>query len=529
MAGGNPFYIQRIFNNITKGLTSSQRVSMFPAGFYSPSDNDYIRLYRIREFWKLYSSEEYVAHFNETEKQKKERHYYVNYGKAMINKTVMFTAGEPFRIESPEGLEAIGHICNNVWEANNRGLTSFQMFQMGAVSGDCFVKIAYDDKATSMDDLEKVRLIVLPSDYIYVKWDAQNPDRIVYCEIHTLIPRSLTKLKYDKSKNYTDEFFVRHIEQITPEKIVEWLDYDEKTGSSRENFLGEVPIVHIPNITVNQRFWGVSDWVDIIDIQDMLNELDSTVRNIIKYHEQPTTLIFGAKASKLEKSFNKVWSGLPEKAKVENLILDSDLPASSQFKSDVMANLYDISDIPEGMRGKLFPISNTSAAALEMMFFPAVIRSKQKRLFYEPGIKKINYFILKYLETKIENFKLEDFARKVEPQKDTKDLTPMELVNNFFKRSLYRTDVKWQSILPKDKQRQIEVLGEKLRMNIITRKKALQELGEKNVEQLLGEVDEEFEKLERLRVRIELEEQERQFSVKGNLKDDYYKKKKEKT
>lgn len=497
----NPFTF--ITDSFRKVISSGSSSFLFPSGFYTPSDIDYIRMARTQEYWRLYCNEDYLKHFKLQGEKDREKLFSINYGKLLINTVIMFTVGEPFAISAPEGREGVSLLCDMVWEANNKRVKGFNIFQSGSVSGDCFIKVGFDDNAKNKEFLEKIRIVVIPSNYVFPVWDAENPDRMLRCEIHTLLPRDKAKFPYNekgKYKHVLDPNFMRHIEYITETEIREYIDYEEIVEKQRENILKEVPVVHIPNFKVNERYWGVSDYVDFVDLQDLINELDTSTRNIVKYHEQPTTIVYGAKARQLEKGFNKIWSGLPANAKVENLVLETDLSNTNKFKERLREEMYAQANVPELVRGKNIPISNTSGVALEMMYFPSVVKSKVKQSHYAPGLSLINYFILRYLQTKKENFKLENYIKQssIEKEGDFEKSSTEEKIAMEFKRNIYHTDIIYKSILPKDEQKQLDTLAKKLEMKIITREKVLSELGEKNITDTLERVDAEQIKLNSL-------------------------------
>jgi hypothetical protein len=60
--------------------------------------------------------------------------------------------------------------------------------------------------------------------------------------------------------------------------------------------------------------------------------------------------------------------------------------------------MMDISGLPEGSLGRIQPISNTSAAALQIQFQPLVEATERKSPGYERALEKINYFILRWHE-----------------------------------------------------------------------------------------------------------------------------------
>ncbi len=112
-------------------------------------------------------------------------------------------------------------------------------------------------------------------------------------------------------------------------------------------------------------------------------------------NSSPITAVFGAKAKQLDRGPRNIWTGLPEKARIETVNLPGDLTASKNYIELIKKVLHELSDTPEGALGAMQPISNTSGVALHMQYQPLIGKTDRKRSTYEPGFEQINYFILR--------------------------------------------------------------------------------------------------------------------------------------
>lgn len=112
-------------------------------------------------------------------------------------------------------------------------------------------------------------------------------------------------------------------------------------------------------------------------------------------NSSPITVITGAKVKNLDRGPKQIWSGLPAGAEVFNLALEGDLAAAHSYWKTIKTSMHELGDVPEGILGQTQPISNTSGVALHIQYQPILGRTKRKRATYEPGLQRINYFILR--------------------------------------------------------------------------------------------------------------------------------------
>ena len=119
---------------------------------------------------------------------------------------------------------------------------------------------------------------------------------------------------------------------------------------------------------MSDSYGGKSDMEDIVKINKIYNEMAEDVKMIIDYYAQPTTVITGGTAGQLKRGTNQIWSGLPSDAQVFNLTLGEDLSASMGFLKMLKDAIHELSGVPEEVLSKVQHISNTSAAALQMLY-----------------------------------------------------------------------------------------------------------------------------------------------------------------
>ncbi|MFF8283331.1 phage portal protein [Streptomyces albus] len=262
-----------------------------------------------------------------------------------------------------------------------------------------------------------------------------------------------------------------YTEIITDEYIEEYVN--DELLDARENPLGQIPIVHIRNITVSGSPWGLSDIVDLIPLNREYNEKATEVSDIINYHAAPVTIITGAKASNLEKGARKIWGGLPKDAQVFNLENGVDLSGPLAYLDLIKRAMHELTGVPETALGQAQAISNTSGVALNIQFFPLMQRYGLKQSNYTFGLRRINELALRTL------FLYEPETRIYDPA--TQGIRVSEdqpLVIDPRDPEVYDTTVDWPPPLPVDVLVKLNEVQAKLALGLESKRGALRDLGE---------------------------------------------------
>jgi hypothetical protein len=249
---------------------------------------------------------------------------------------------------------------------------------MGGVCGDVYVFLSYNR------DNQFIEYRVLDSRYVVPKFDQNDYEKIEYY-------RYIRRLGLNHPKEYTVE-----ITEYRSDRVVRYFQKDVAEQADRFeireeiNPLGFVPIVHIENMPMSDGFGGSSDLVDIIKLNKIYNELTEDIKAIIDYYAQPVTVITGGNAGVLKRGIGELWSGLPSEANVFNLGLNDDLSGSHLFLKLVKDAIHDMSGVPEEILSKVNHISNTSAAALQMMYSSLIQAADKKVVTYSEGLEELH-------------------------------------------------------------------------------------------------------------------------------------------
>jgi hypothetical protein len=349
------------------------------------------------------------------------------------------------------------------------------MSQIGSITGDCFVKIAYEEAWTdSIGRFHPGRVRILPLNSAFCFPEFHPHDR-------TRLLRFKQKYRFwGTSLEGTRQVFT-YTEILTDDIIEEYIN--DELIDSRPNPLGEIPVVHIPNIPVSGSPWGLADAHDIITLNRAYNEIATDVADIINYHAAPVTVIIGAKSSNLEKGAKKVWGGLPKDSQVFNLEGGgAGLAGAMQYMATLKTSMHEMMNIPESALGQAQPVSNTSGVALSIQFQPLMNRWSQKTAQYGVGLEKINEIIMLNLAVKEpETFKYDPNNDGPIKEEQYAQLDPNDPLT-------YQTYAQFPQPLPLDKLVLLNELQQKMGMGLESKEGALRALGEEFPDEKLEEI-----------------------------------------
>ncbi len=463
-----------------RAASSDLTISISPLGLVELADEEFEvhgpRLNRYSLNWAMY-----LGHHYSYRRQTGESQIALNYYRAFTDFIINFTFGKGVQFRSPKETEAIvPDLLERVWEVdNNKATVLWEIGQQGSVSGDCFIKIAYEEEykdPAGRIHPGRVRVLPLNSSFCFPEFHPHDRERLIRF-----------KLKYrfwGTSLEGTRQVFT-YTEILTDDIIEEYIN--DELIDSRPNPLGTIPVIHIPNVRVSGSPWGLSDCNDIISINRTYNETATDIADIVNYHAAPVTVIIGAKASQLEKGANKVWGGLPKEARVENLEGGSQgLKGAMEFMELLKKSMHEMVGVPETALGQAMPVSNTSGVALSIMFQPLMNRYHQKIIQYAHGLERINELILLNLAIKEpETFTWNpQFNTPIKPGQ-VQQLDPNDPLT-------YLSYVHFPQPLPLDKLIALNEVQTMLSMGLESKEGALRALGEEFPAEKIQEIRQEL-------------------------------------
>jgi len=463
-----------------RAASSDLTVSISPLGLVELADEEFEvhgpRLNRYSLNWAMY-----LGHHWSYRREQGEMQISLNYYRAFIDYISRFTFGNGVHFRSPKATEAIvPDRLERVWEVdNNKQAVLYEMSQLGGITGDCFVKVAYEEAwEDSIGRFHPGRVRILPLNSAFAFPEFHPHDR-------TRLLRFKQKYRFwGTSLEGTRQVFT-YTEILTDDIIEEYIN--DELIDSRPNPLGQIPVVHIPNIPVSGSPWGLSDAQDIVSINRSYNEIATDVADIINYHAAPVTIITGAKPANLEKGAKKVWGGLPKDAQVFNLEGGAaGLDGAMQYMEMLKRSMHELMNVPETALGQMQPISNTSGVALSILFQPLMNRWHQKTAQYGKGLERINELVLLNLAVK----EPETFVYNPDVDGPIKEGQLTQLDPN--DPLTYITYTHFPPPLPLDKLVLLNELQQRMSMGLESKEGALRALGEEFPEEKLEEIRKEL-------------------------------------
>jgi hypothetical protein len=459
-----------------RAASSDLTISISPLGLVELADEEFEvhgpRLNRYSLNWAMY-----LGHHWSYRREIGESQMVYNYYRAFTDFITNFTFSRGVSFRSPTATEAIvPDILKRAWEIdNNKHGVLWEMGQQGGVSGDCFVKVAYEEgfeDSVGRMHPGRVRILPLNSSFCFPEFHPHDRSRLIRF-----------KLKYrfwGTSIEGTRQVYT-YTEILTDDRIEEYIN--DELIDSRPNPVGVVPIIHIPNVMVSGSPWGLSDCHDLIVLNRNYNEVATDIADIVNYHAAPVTVIIGAKASALEKGPKKVWGGLPKDARVENLEGGgAGLQGALEYLKVVKSAMHEMVGVPETALGQVQPISNTSGVALAIQYQPLMNRYNQKIVQYSEGIRRINELVLLTLAFK----EPEAFVYNPDVNGPIKDQQLLALDLN--DPLTYESVIHFPPPLPLDKLITLQEIQAKMHMNLESREGALRQLGEEFPDEKLEEI-----------------------------------------
>lgn len=459
---------------------SDLTIAISPLGLVELADEEFEvhgpRLNRYASNWAWY-----LGHHWAYRREAGEPQLTFNWVRAFSDYLVNFAFGKGINFHSPEATSAIvPHILKEVWEIHNsKHDVLMEIGQLGSVSGDCFVKVAWEDPyvdAAGLPHDGKIRILPLNPAFCFPEFHPHDRTRLIRF-----------KLKYKfwgTAQDGTRQVFT-YVELMTEDTIEEYIN--DELIDARPNPLGEIPVAFCPNFPVASSPWGLSDIQDIIGLNREYNERATNISDIINYHASPVTVIIGAKASNLEKGPKKVWAIGNKDASIQNLELQTNFTGPLGYMELLKQSMHEFTGVPMNALGQTQPISNTSGTALAMQYQPLMLKFDRKKVQYEKLFLTINRLIMKHIflyapEKSLFNPMTAGIMLK---PGQYAELDPRDPTS-------YRTYIDWPSPLPMDVFVKINEIQAKMAMGLESKRGALRDLGIQFPDQKIREIFEEM-------------------------------------
>lgn len=462
-----------------RAAASDLTVAISPLGLVELADEEFEvhgpRLNRYSSAWAWY-----LGHHWSYRREMGESQFYMNYVRTMSDYITNFCFGKGVQFKTPEQNNAIiPHLLDDVWNThNNKHKVLWEMGQLAGVTGDCFVKVAYEEPFVDTAGIPhegRIRVIPLNPAHCFPEYHPHDRDRIIRF-----------KLKYrfwGTSAEGTRQVYT-FTEILTDETIQQFIN--DELIDEYQNVIGSVPVVHIANVSISSSPWGQSDIWDVIPLNRELNEKMTEVSDIINYHAAPVTIITGAKASQLERGPKKVWAGLPKDANVFNLESRGEMAGALEYIQFIKRTMHEITGIPEAALGQFQPVSNTSGVALAIQYQPLMNRYQMKKIHFTKGLERINELVIRTAAMFRPEMLVYNAQKAAKPERDNLlQLDPADPLT-------YKTTCHWPDPLPVDVLIKLNEVQAKMSLGLESKRGALRTLGEEFPNEKMEEIFEEL-------------------------------------
>lgn len=455
--GRNDTYAPRIKQESSLALAKKGESFFDVTGNLSEEFRDlsFARVMRYRQNWEFYEG----RHFQNPIDQEGEEKLVLNYCDTIVDLGSDWLVGNGYKFTSDEGNEQVAELVNLVFGYNQANDLLWRLSQFGGVCGDAYLYVTVhqvdEDGVTALPREEwTVSVQVLNPSNVFPIWNPRQPKEMLSC---------LIQFPTQDADGNTRLFSM----YITSTEFEVWLD--DKSQGKKPNPFGCVNVVHIPHQPIARSVFGKGDIDVVAQTNQELNITAGTIRRVLKYHGEPTTVIFGASVSSLEKGSKKLWSNLPIDARVENLEIKSELQAALAWFKQLKRELAVKGQVPQFLLDSdQLRVSNTSGLAMQMTFQPIINKTSRRQLFYGEGlIKAAKLVILAH-----ENILNDNVA---------------ELADN--PDNIYNLLVEFTSLLPKDEQTEVDLATKRLSLGIWSTAEAIRRTsGVKNLRRLTLEL-----------------------------------------
>lgn len=345
------------------------------------------RLTNYMQYWNYYNGRHFASTYDGTIQK-----VGVNYCSRIIRKRASWAVGKKISLIPTKGNEEVASVLQHVWASNNLRSLLRRTAKTMLITGDAFWYIRPVDLLNGKRiPLEKQKLGVnlINPQYCFPIWNEHDPE--VMAGFVMQFPVFVREDGVARRAIYSAHF--------TSEKTTYFLDY----AKVREipNVTGTIPIVHFANNRTVDNQYGVSELTSIGELNTDYNSMFHSVRRIVNYHGEPTTVVFGARLADMERGANKVWSNLPKDARVEHLQLQvSDVAGIEKVLTTLESQMYTEGRTPPiAYDSRNYSVANASGLAMSLLFQPLVEASNEDQEVLSQGLSAANRIIGDYFSS----------------------------------------------------------------------------------------------------------------------------------
>jgi hypothetical protein len=323
----------------------------------------------------------------------------------IVDKGVAFLFGQEIHINVDQHADnAAQAALKAFWTKNRKQTTLTKLATNGAICGHGWVKII-----PGSDNQAIPRLVVLDPACVTVETAPDDVDTVMAINVDyagygkqnqpVTCRERIIRIDQDGSAlaGAFDEdctWQIQHFEM--PEGGLDFTPIDDPVDWPHT----WPPVLGCQNLPASNTHYGKPDLTpDIIEMNRVLNFVQSNTARIIKNHAHPKTWGHGFAASQIDMSVDNLISLPNDNATLQNLEMHSDLASSLTFAGNLRTDMDEQSRVPAVALGRQneLPRGNISGVALQLMFQPLLEKTRLKQMLYGELIDEICAAILELM------------------------------------------------------------------------------------------------------------------------------------
>ena len=315
----------------------------------------------------------------------------VNYAAIFVRKGASYLMPEPvrYRVLPPDASTAASaaavrceHLLAAVSRTDDLDLVDLATAIDAAVLGDAAYKVTYD--ATE----RRVRVVAVDPQSLYVETAPDNPRGVVTVRQYGAVggqggQGGRGAGGYAIGGHAVGGYALEEWTATTYRRIV-----NDATVWEGANPYGCIPYVIFPNSPRPHDYWGESDLVQLIGLNQQLDRRLSVLASLLELEGNPVTVLTNVAGSAgIEVAPGAVWE-LPSGATAHTLqLFDGD---GARVHLDTIEALYralhDLAEMPRSAFGDASGV--TSGTAMEAILQPLIQRTKRNRLIWTSALAR---------------------------------------------------------------------------------------------------------------------------------------------
>lgn len=310
--------------------------------------------------------------------------------------------GEPPAITVEKGQEDLDGII----EENSLQTLCHTMALSSSYRGDCVFKVRYG-KARDWDGESRAIIESVPSSYFFPTIDPNNIMGMSEAAIGW--PRQIGPELYFRREIHQPGIIINELYRMTsPQHIGEQIplnSLEEYAGLQEYEETGYPGLLveYIPNWRLDDHFWGISDYFDIIPLQEELNNRFTKIRKILDRHSEPKLLL----PPGIMQYDERLQRWYVEKEDLEAMEIDpeqaGDLPKYLTWDAQLAACYQEVEKLLDllCMTTETAPVAigiptrdgggAESGKALRFRLMRTIGKISRKKRFFDQGLKNILY------------------------------------------------------------------------------------------------------------------------------------------